>query len=66
MRTALGLMRMAARGVRAAWGHLRCWSGDDAYERYCARHAGCRHQLMDRAAFYRHYIDHRGGRPRCC
>ncbi len=61
-----GVLAPAWAAVRAGWGHLRCWSGDDAYERYCARHAGHGHALPDRAAFYRDYIDQRGSRPRCC
>jgi len=45
---------------------LREWSGDDAYERYCAAHRGHGHALLTRRAFYRDYLDRRGSRPRCC
>ena len=48
------------------WAGLRCWSGDDAYERYCADHAGHGHELLSRRAFYRAYFERRAKRPRCC
>lgn len=48
------------------WAGLRCWSGDDAYERYCAEHAGHGHELLSRRAFYRAYFERRAKRPRCC
>jgi hypothetical protein len=52
--------------LRRLWRLLRAWSGDDAYERYCAEHAGHGHPLLDRREFYRRYFDRRGNRPRCC
>ncbi|MBA3710360.1 MAG: putative selenoprotein [Planctomycetes bacterium] len=51
---------------RSAYRLLRWWSGDDAYERYLAEHAGHDHRLLSRRAFYRAYFDRRGNRPRCC
>lgn len=49
-----------------AWALLRTWSGDDAYERYLRTHAGHRHALLSRRAFYGRYFAERGARPRCC
>lgn len=48
------------------WRLLRRWSGDDAYERYCAAHHGHAHRLMNRREFYRDYFARQGQRPRCC
>jgi hypothetical protein len=45
---------------------LRSWSGDDAYERYCAEHRDHGHPLPTRREFYRDYFQRRGDRPRCC
>jgi hypothetical protein len=59
-------MRALRSALAALWSGLRCWSGDDAYERYCAEHAGHGHELLSRRAFYRAYFDRRGKRPRCC
>jgi hypothetical protein len=52
--------------LHRAWSRLRHWSGDDAYERYLAEHAGHGHALLTRRAFYRDYFDRRARRPRCC
>ena len=62
----------------ALWDRLRRWSGDDAYDRYCAEHANgaehadCAdhaehgHDLLSRREFYRRYYNDQGKRPRCC
>ncbi len=60
------MFRAVFHGFRTAWAHLRQWSGDDAYERYLADHAGHGHALLDRREFYRHYFTERAKRPRCC
>jgi hypothetical protein len=52
--------------IIALWAGLRCWSGDDAYDRYRAGHASHGHALLSRREFYRAYFDRRGKRPRCC
>lgn len=54
------------RMLRRLWLGLREWSGDDAYERYCAEHGQHGHELLSRRAFYASYFDRRGKRPRCC
>jgi len=46
--------------------YLRCWSGDDAYERYLAEHQGHGHALLNRREFYRRYLDKRASGSRCC
>jgi len=60
----------AAQRVRSwlgiAYGLLRSWTGDDAYERFCAEHQGHDHALPSRREFYRGYFDRRAKRPRCC
>ncbi len=59
-------MTIARTLLGALWAGLRCWSGDDAYERSCAEHAGHGHEMLSRRAFYRAYFDRRAKRPRCC
>jgi hypothetical protein len=59
-------MRRFASCLRTAWRSLRCWSGDDAYDRYLAEHRGHAHRLLGRREFYRGYFDRRSKRPRCC
>ncbi len=48
------------------WNLLRWWSGDDAYERYCAEHRGHGHALLTKREFYRDYFNRAGRKPRCC
>ncbi len=48
------------------WAGLRCWSGDDAYDRYLAGHQGHAHPLLSRREFYQDYFERRAKRPRCC
>jgi hypothetical protein len=59
-------MTCLSRILMAAWRYLRAWSGDDAYERYCAGHSDHGHALLSRRDFYRAYFDRRATRPRCC
>ncbi|MBA3684670.1 MAG: putative selenoprotein [Planctomycetes bacterium] len=59
-------LALALRALRVLWAGLRCWSGDDAYERYLAQHRGHQHALLSRRDFYRDYFDRRAKRPRCC
>ena len=61
-------MRGAA-GLRALWAWLRALSGDDAYERYVARHAGAHAHapLLTRRAFYEDEQRRKwSGVSRCC
>jgi hypothetical protein len=59
-------VRRLTHALAALWAGLRCWSGDDAYERYLREHRGHGHDLLSRRAFYRDYFNRRGSRPRCC
>jgi hypothetical protein len=54
------------RAVIAVWRGVREWSGDDAYERYLAAHAGHGHAVLSRRDFYHAYFIARAARPRCC
>jgi uncharacterized short protein YbdD (DUF466 family) len=54
--------------LRQGWATLRHFTGDDAYERYCARHRAHGHggPPLSRKEYWRRKIDDRGDGPRCC
>ena len=62
-------MKRALHTLAVLWGGLRALSGDDAYERYCARHAAHAASAppLSRRAFYEQRQRHKwSGVSRCC